>query len=314
MRQNRAFTLVELLIALVIIGLLLAILLPAVQAAREAARASHCRSNLRQIAIAVQSYHDGKRRLPPSNFQKELNEGPDSQAWSWLAHLLPYLEEQNLFVQGGIPRKTLRESNVADSQLDAFLCPSDHFSHLGPRTGAGNLPNKTDEEPPFPVGQTNYKGVSGANWGEDSSIKLTDIGTDWPNDGKNGSKDGQDNGDGILFRSTWQRPRSFRHVTDGLSKTFLAGENLPEKNNWCSWPYANNAHGTCAIPPNVNPVEGRDYSPSFWPNVAGFRSAHPGGVYFSYTDASVRFVADDVDLAVYRGMATIAGRETGTLP
>src|SRR5687768_12884624 len=65
---RRAFTLVELLVVIAIIGVLVAMLLPAVQAARESARRSACVNNMRQVALALISYHDAKGRFPHGTY------------------------------------------------------------------------------------------------------------------------------------------------------------------------------------------------------------------------------------------------------
>lgn len=295
---------------LAILGVMLSLILPAIQRVREVANRAKCASNMRQISVAVHHLHNDLNYLAQSQVgpfvpqpgQINYGWGPDSKGWSWLARILPYIEHDTLFTQGGIPDKTLRQSGICDRRIPLFLCPSDMAYYADARLDAGNLDG-------FAVGLTNYKGVSGANWGFDKG-EGKPLFTFWPNKGVNGSFDGQDEGDGILLRSGIRHRLHVTHIRDGLSNTFLIGEVIPSKDRWCSWPYANNAHGTCAIPPNArNPITGAEFDPLKWHNNLGFRSSHPGGLQFAFADTSVRFVRNTIDLNIYRAFATINGGE-----
>ena len=87
-RALSAFTLIELLVVIAIIAILMALLLPAVQAARESARRAQCLNNLKQVGVALHSYHDVFKCFPPGYITTYDNSGNDQgPGWGWAATL-----------------------------------------------------------------------------------------------------------------------------------------------------------------------------------------------------------------------------------
>lgn len=222
--RRNAFTLVELLVVIAVIGILVGLLLPAVQAAREAARRMQCGNNMKQIGLAIHNYHGAHRSIPTTTT------GPDSMGnacgsgfYSWLAMVLPYVEQGNLYESIDFDRPLSDHCNYAHSSdyldygidpnhpnadaartlVGTYLCPSDPAGVVQFHDGGEQL------------APGNYAGNVGwpmlAYW----------PGNDTPLERQNGVF-GLHN---PMQPDPWQVPQvKFRDITDGLSNTAAVAE------------------------------------------------------------------------------------------
>jgi prepilin-type N-terminal cleavage/methylation domain-containing protein len=191
--EMRAFSLLEVVVAIAVIGLLAALLLPAVQAAREAARRTQCFNNLRQLGLALHNYHDTQSMFPPSRIwgggsgeplgagQVSVGvidrvasgyspaNGPDRLYANWAILLLPHLEQGSLYKQFNLSLPVDDPSNAKARQtnLPFMLCPSDPFN---------NRPYERALIAGTAKGHTYARGNYGVNHGPDRACYMSQTG------------------------------------------------------------------------------------------------------------------------------------------
>ncbi len=266
-----------------IMGILVGMLLPAVQMVREAARRTSCLNNLRQLALAVQSFHDVRRRIPPAR-------GADGYL-TWPVYIMPQLEMGNLYEGFDFTRLYMEQDpQLLRTSIPSMLCPTRRNSFrlsLGEARGA-------------PVGAT---GDYGGNAG---STRYFNLLQDWskfknPTDGVFSSGFARDNEivDGRLIHGGIGRYR-FHDIRDGVSNTLFLGEkaahadHLGEPGGWGDNSVYNGDEpfSFMRIGGSIAPIQ--QGTTSFNGLVPAFGSFHPGICNFALGDGSSKAIGAEI--------------------
>lgn len=329
---QRGFTVVELLVVLAVISMLVSILLPTLDGVRETARRSRCSNNLKQLGVALHSYHDHHGTFP---FGWMVTRDFNVQGWG--VQILPFLEqstvvghydsrvppfnEANLLpppfahFDPGIARQNIQLINTV---LDVFVCPTAGDGYQRKYRASVPAGFYGPGIPPITLSWSaapaDYSPVTGVRM-EFAAIAFADM---IPIERRYGAIQPA----GIIEN----RPSRISDITDGLSNTILLGERVGGPDIFSGWypvtptpdndvngggwgDFLNGDHwlkgsehdgtrtGSCAI----NCTSKRS---------SGFLSLHPAGCQFLLCDGSVRFVLEAVQPRVLASAVTRAGRET----
>jgi prepilin-type N-terminal cleavage/methylation domain-containing protein len=115
-QARRAFTLIELLVVIAIIAVLIGLLLPAIQKVREAAARMQSSNNLKQIMLATHSFHDANLKFPPGGGFYPGDQ-PGASIGSIFFHIMPFIEQGNLYKSSFDPTGTLATENPWDHPM-----------------------------------------------------------------------------------------------------------------------------------------------------------------------------------------------------
>jgi len=123
--KRRAFTLIELLVVIAIIAILIGMLLPAVQKVREAAAQSKCSNNMKQLGLAMHSYHGEHGAFPITQFSAGCQ--TDYPNWGWIPRLLGYIEQEGLarIVNFDDSFSCPSQTPIRQAVIPNLVCPSD---------------------------------------------------------------------------------------------------------------------------------------------------------------------------------------------
>ena len=325
---RRGFTLVELLVVIAIIGVLVALLLPAIQAARESARRNQCRNNLKQLGLGVLNFESSVGHLPPSaNVDLSVSTTANNGSWGVHGRILSYLELGTLRNLVDIKTAWDNQQAISGVKIDVFQCPTDSKSLEIRDPGGGKAA----------IYATNY-GFNMGTWFifNPQTLESGD-GAFYPNSNLPLAQftDGTSNTLLCAEVKSWtpytrnggSPPQKAPDTGEEAATIVASGPDVKDTGH-TEWPDGRVHHTgfTATMPPNTfvrftlnGQIVDADYnswqegkngkagSPTY--AIVTSRSFHPGQVQVALVDGSVQGISDDIDLKIWRALATRSGDE-----
>jgi prepilin-type processing-associated H-X9-DG protein len=319
-------TLVELLAVIAIIGLLIGLLLPAVQSARESARLTQCKGNMKQVALALHSFHLSQGALPKGfRNRSSASNVPDT----WAVELFPFLECLPLYSGFDVSQKvssttrsaqqTMSNYDLSMTILPIYICPTDPLANqplLENRcylfTGArkGHMVSYGCNQGPVPASDGYCPGCpNNSAWGTSSACIATNPCC-------------QPDVAGLFTSGTIPARIRFDSVTDGLSNTLLLGETRPLETTH-NGVYVTNFSSIITNTPINAPfssawikpadqtycraVPGEQYA-------SGIKSYHSTGAQAAMADGSVRYLDQSMSSPLLWALGTRNRSQTDLVP
>ena len=117
------FTLRGLLLVVLTISVLLAVIVPLVRLARREGERQQCGNNLKQIALALHTYHDTWKRLPPV----VISDANGKPMHSWRVLIVPFLESNPWYSYYDMnePWNGPNNRKLGRQIFHCYRCPSD---------------------------------------------------------------------------------------------------------------------------------------------------------------------------------------------